>query len=223
MAELEFPILLAGNVLSRLPAPVLTRAAAVLMRRLERRHPRLFRALAAQPPMLIGIEPSDLPHRFLLRFGGGAVSLAAAAHFAQTPSATVKGRLAALLALLEGRLDSDAAFFSREITVLGNTAAIVTLRNALERDAVDLFAATTEVFGPAARVAQRMALTLERHIVLARRRAEQRHDAFHAARREPSPLAIRCERLEHEIQTLSGRLARIEAQMRRRGQSGKAA
>ncbi|WP_287787902.1 SCP2 domain-containing protein [Acidiphilium sp.] len=221
MAELEFPILLAGNILSRLPAPVLTRAAAVLMRRLERRHPRLFRALSAQSQMMIGIEPSDLPHRFLLRFGGGAINLTAAAHFTQAPTTTIKGRLAALLALLEGRLDSDAAFFSREITVIGNTAAIVMLRNTLERDAVDLLAAITAMFGPAAPVAQRMALTLERHIASAHRRAEQRHDAFHAARREPAPLATRCERLEREMQTLSGRLARIEAQARRRGQSGK--
>ena len=223
MAELEFPILLAGNVLSRLPAPVLTRAAAILVRRLERGHPRLFRVLAAQPPMMIGIEPSDLPHRFLLRFGGGAVSLTTAAGFAPTPSATVKGRLAALLALLEGRLDSDAAFFSREITVTGNTVAIVTLRNALERDAVDLFGSATGIFGPAARVAQSVALTLERRIVSARSRAAARHDALHAARREPSPLAARCERLEHEIQTLSFRLARIEAQGRRRERSGKVA
>lgn len=223
MAEVEFPISLTGNVLSLLPAPVLTRAAAILLHRLRRAHPRLFRALAAQPAMVIGIEPSDLPHRFLLRFGGGAVSLAAVAAFAPTPNATVKGRLAALLALLEGRLDSDAAFFSREISVIGNTAAIVTLRNALERDAVDLFATASGMFGPAAPIAQRVALALERRMTAAHRRAAARHEAFCAARHTPSPLAARCERLEHEMQSLSGRLARIEAMARRRGRDGKAA
>ena len=223
MAEFEFPVLLAGNFLSMLPAPVLTRAAAVLLRRLEAEHPRLFRTVFAHPPATIGIEPTDLPHRFLLRFGGQRVSLTAVSRFAQTPNAAVRGRLAALVALLEGRLDSDAAFFSREIVVTGNTEAIVTLRNALERDAVDLFATATALFGPARRIARRAMLALEHGLTVARRRAAARHEALHAARRAPSPLAARCERMEHEMQSVSGRLARIEAQARRRGQGGKAA
>ena len=223
MAEFEFPLLLASGVLSLLPAPALTRAAALLLRRLGREHPRLFRALAAEPAMVIGIVPIDLPHRFLLRFGGGAMTLTAVAAFTETPSATVKGRLAALIALLEGRLDSDAAFFSREITVTGNTAAIVILRNALERDAVDLFATTSALFGPLAPVARRVAFSLERRLTAARRRAALRHEALHAARREPSPFVARCERLERDMQSFRGRLARIEAMARRRGQSETAA
>ena len=75
LAEAELPTLLAGNVMTLMPAPLLARAAALVMRRLGRAHPRLFRALAEHPPCAIGIVPTDLRHRFLLRFGGDPPSL----------------------------------------------------------------------------------------------------------------------------------------------------
>jgi predicted lipid carrier protein YhbT len=37
-----------------------------------------------------------------------------------------------LLALVDGRRDGDALFFSRELTVEGDIDAVVTLRNALD-------------------------------------------------------------------------------------------
>ncbi len=222
MAETEFPVLLAGNMLSLLPAAFTTRSASLVLRRLERQHPRLFATLAAHPPAAIGIEPTDLPHRFLLRFGGHSLSLAAVPHFTQTPNAIVRGRLAALVALLEGRLDSDAAFFARDIIVTGNTEAIVSLRNALERDEVDLFASALDLFGPGRRMARRAMLALERGLAFARRRAVLRHEALHAERQEKSPLAAHCARLEQEFHALSARVSRIEVLARRRGQIGKA-
>lgn len=128
MAETEFPVLLATNVLRLLPAPALTRATALLMRRLGRTHPRLFRALAAHEPCGIGIEPTDLRHRFVLRFGGRPVSLVPTSTLEHPLNACVRGRLATLVGLLEGRLDSDALFFSREIVITGDMEAIVAQR-----------------------------------------------------------------------------------------------
>ena len=220
MAETEFPVLLATNVLGLLPAPALTHVTALLMRRLGRTHPRLFRALAGHEPCTIGIEPTDLAHRFVLRFGGTPVSLVPALTFEQPMNACVRGRLATLVGLLEGRLDSDALFFSREIVITGDMEAIVSLRNVLDRETVNVFQAATALFGPVERPVRRVALMLERRFAAAHQRLTMRHEALHAARRKEDPIAAHCERLEVELQVLRTRIAKIEAQTRRRNPIG---
>jgi len=55
-----------------------------------------------------------------------------------------------LIDLLEGRLDGDALFFSRELTVEGDTEAVLLLRNAVDSDEVDLFEDLLSVLGPLA-------------------------------------------------------------------------
>ena len=220
MAETEFPVLLATNVLGLLPAPALMRATILLMRRLGRTHPRLFRALAAHKPCTIGIEPTDLRHRFVLRFGGGPASLVPTSTLEQSLNACVRGRLATLVGLLEGRLDSDALFFSREVVITGDIEAIVSLRNALDRETVNVFKAATTLFGPGERAARRVALMLERRLTAAHQRLTMGHEALHAARREEHPVTAYCERVEAELQALRTRMAKIEAQTRRRNPIG---
>ena len=51
--------------------------------------------------------------------------------------AYIKGNLDILLNLLEGRIDGDALFFTRGLVITGDTAAIVGLRNTLDREEID--------------------------------------------------------------------------------------
>jgi predicted lipid carrier protein YhbT len=220
MAETEFPVLLATNVLRLLPSPALTRAAALLMRRLGRAHPRLFRTHARHEPCTIGIEPTDLAHRFVLRFGGTPVLLVPVLTFEQPMNACVRGPLATLVGLLEGRLDSDALFFSREIVITGDMEAIISLRNALERETVNVFKAAISLFGPVERPVRRVALIIERRLTAAHQCLTRRHEVLHAARREEHPVATNCARQEAELQSLRARMAKIEAQARRRNPIG---
>ena len=46
--------------------------------------------------------------------------------------ARIAGDLAALLGMVHGAFDGDALFFSRDLTVSGDTEAVVALRNALD-------------------------------------------------------------------------------------------
>ncbi|MBX5453987.1 MAG: SCP2 sterol-binding domain-containing protein [Acidobacteriia bacterium] len=216
MAEAEFPVLLVSNALALLPAPILERGIGLLLAVLARKHPRLFRTLAAHPPCAIGIEPIDLPHRFVLRYGGGFPSLIPTGTLDQPLNARVKGKLESLVGLLEGRLDSDTLFFSREIVITGDTETVLSLRNALERDSVDLFATAMALFGPASGLVQHAALALERRLVKTRRRLMAWHEALHAARREEASVAARCARLEAQLQEANARLAKLEARLRRR-------
>ncbi len=57
---------------------------------------------------------------------------------AAAADAVVEGPLFLLLALLEGRCDADALFFSRSLTVIGDMEAMLALRNALDGCEVDL-------------------------------------------------------------------------------------
>ncbi len=46
--------------------------------------------------------------------------------------ATIAGTFFSLLDLIDGELDGDALFFTRDLRVEGDTEAVVTLRNALD-------------------------------------------------------------------------------------------
>ncbi len=56
----------------------------------------------------------------------------------------------ALIDLAEGRMDADALFFSREITIEGDMEAVLALRNALDAEGLDLMAEAFRPFGPLA-------------------------------------------------------------------------
>lgn len=208
MAETRFPATLARGVMLLLPPPLTGAGAALLLRRMARAHPALFRDLAALPPATIRIEPTDLPHRFILHLGGGPPRLTLARDDRGPADACVQGRLEALVALLEGRLDSDMAFFSRTITITGNTAAVVGLRNTLERDGIAVMAEVAALLGPLARPARAVARRLD--TIAARARNE-----LIATLRDPAPAAApaaapELAALRSEVTRLAGRLARLE-------------
>ena len=81
--------------------------------------PRLFGAQ-------FSIEPFSgwsLGVNRLLQYGGGAPSLSVADEPGEPAAdAVLKGGCEAMMALLEARVDGDALFFTRELTVSGDTA-----------------------------------------------------------------------------------------------------
>jgi predicted lipid carrier protein YhbT len=213
MDEDGFPIILARGMIGMMPPPLLERGAAVLMRKMRRNHPDLFRNLAALDRTTLRIEPTDLPHRFVLSFGEKPPTLALARAGDPPANATLKGSLESLLALLEGRIDSDALFFTREIVITGDTSAVVALRNTLDRETIALLDEATSLFGPFARVGRSAVLRWEG-------RAERFRDRLAALPRPASEperdLAAEFDALRAEIETLKSRLAKQEAQARRK-------
>ena len=138
------------------PTPLLAPALRLAMRRIVHAAPALGRDLAALPRALVLIAPTDLPRRFLLRLGDGPPRLVPAPARIGA-DATIRGRLADLLALASGECDSDALFFSRALAITGDTAPVVALHNTLERHGADLFALLA---GPFAAPARRLAACL---------------------------------------------------------------
>ncbi len=103
----------------------------------------------------------------MLKLGPDDLSLVVMDSKKAACDACVKGKLEALLNMLEGRIDGDKLFFSRDIEISGDTAVVVALRNTLDREEINLLDDVTSLFGPfktPAREAILLADNLARHI-----------------------------------------------------------
>lgn len=174
---------------------------ARLLRLLADRHPRAFEALREMPDARVLIEPVDAPVALLMRVGP-ELSLHALPRGTDGvgeagADAVVRGPYDKLLDLLEGRIDGDALFFRRELSISGDTALILALRNTLDgEDEMDLVADAASIAGPLARA-----------LPVLRRNAGPVLDRIDAARRLlPPPLRRGIERLEARLAGTAGTL-----------------
>jgi O2-independent ubiquinone biosynthesis accessory factor UbiT len=134
------PVLFADLALRPLPPVLLRPFLDIAMAVMQDRHPDVFARLEDLDGVTVIIDPVDLPLRFQLCLDTPASGLRAIGpnDDAGEPAATIRGPLAVLIDLLEGRLDGDAAFFSRDLAFEGNTEVVVTLRNAIDSGEIDL-------------------------------------------------------------------------------------
>lgn len=135
----------------RFAGPRQTLAAAALMagkgpveaaltsalRGLARARPAIFERLGEARTASFVIAPTELPIVFRLEPDGEAGRVAVRPR-GEAGDVVIRGRLPVLLRLFDGGRDADAAFFSREISVTGDTAAVMALHNALEAADLDL-------------------------------------------------------------------------------------
>ena len=144
------PVLLAGLLARPLPPQLLQPLLDVLFSLLGRRHPGLFERLSCLSAPIFLIDPIDLPLIFELDAGPERRRLTAARIGSGRAVATIRGPLLALIELLEGRVDGDALFFSRTLSIEGDTEAVVALRNAVDDAGIDLRRDLLEALGPLA-------------------------------------------------------------------------
>lgn len=140
-----------GAALRPLPLFPLTRALSLLTRRMQARHPVMLRRLGEHADKRFLIDIVDLPHVLLLH--ARSADLTAHRRRPWLPAFDVRfaGRLSAFLAMMHGAEDGDALFFSRDLTVEGDTAAALALRNAIDDAELDLAEELAAVCGPFAR------------------------------------------------------------------------
>ncbi len=151
------PMLLLGMAIRPLPLaplqPVLDIAVKVMMRQ----HPDVFARLADVGSPVFLIDPIDLPFVFLLRPDPYRPILRVAASVGEEEvTATIHGPLLTLIDLLQGRIDGDSLFFSRELVIEGETEAVVALRNAVDGAEIDIVADELSLLGPLAGLARHL-------------------------------------------------------------------
>jgi predicted lipid carrier protein YhbT len=207
------PVLLLGFALRGAPRLALQGAADVAMNRLARAHPEILQRLEglANPDFLI--DPVDLPIRFHLSVARTAPRLRVLdeeAHPQVPVAATIRGSLTALIDLLEGRVDGDALFFSRALSVEGDMGAVVALRNAVDGSDVSLTDDLVRFLGPFGSPARRL-LALGGSLY---RSAEGDLEMLRAA--IVAPVQRRCDAQDGKISDLAATVERLPTRRRER-------
>lgn len=137
-------ILSATRLGDRVCAPALDRVIA----RLAQRHPRAFETVGRLRDARVVIDPTDQVGVIVLTVGSPISVRIVDRAAASDADARIRGPLAALMDLMEGRIDGDALFFRRELRIEGDTELVVAVRNAFDGDDMDLAADIASVFGP---------------------------------------------------------------------------
>lgn len=116
---------------------------SVLLTRLARRvatqHPDLFARMGEYGGARFELDMTDQPFVLLLYLGNGVPGIKAVRRGRGAEvEATIRGPVAAFLGMMHGTLDGDALFFSRDLSVEGDTSAVLALRNAIDDAELDL-------------------------------------------------------------------------------------
>ena len=127
-------------------------------------HPELFARLGHHSEKCFVIDPLDLPFVLALWPKQNAPTLRAFRRD-QLPhhDARIAGTFINLFDMIDGQIDGDALFFTRDLDISGDTEAIVALRNAL--DDIDGGAVNNiaNAFGPFSRPAM-LAIAMLRNL-----------------------------------------------------------
>jgi len=102
------------------------------------------------------IEPTNLPFVLVLKPNPAHPSLhARRSKSGLTYDALISGTFLNLLRLVDGQLDGDSLFFTRDLVIRGDTEAIVSLRNALDNMEHSLADEIAGLLGPIGKIGMR--------------------------------------------------------------------
>ena len=142
-----FPRLLLA-VLPLAPLQLLLDRAA---RHVAQRRPELFARLGTDAGKRFIIDAEELPFVLLLRPDPGHVRLEAHRRERIPPhDARIGGTFLNLFDMVDGALDGDALFFTRDLRISGDVEAVVRLRNALDDLDGSVMDTAVEGLGPLA-------------------------------------------------------------------------
>ncbi len=136
-------------LLKPIPLPVLRLFFNPIAAHIARTRPELFARLGVHAGKRFLIDPVDLPFGLMLA-PDPARPVLEAYRREQTPrhDARIAGSFLDLFGLIDGSVDGDALFFSRELQISGDTEAVVALRNALDDMEGSIVDNVSEAFGP---------------------------------------------------------------------------
>jgi predicted lipid carrier protein YhbT len=147
------------------PLLLVQQGTELVFNQMLRQHPNLFDRLGSHAEKSFRFTPADLNLSFLIVPAQRRITVSRkSANMAADASAS--GPLLTLLALLEGRIDGDAMFFARSLSIAGDMEAMLALRNALDDSGFDLPRDLGKAAGPFAHIATRLAETVRRRAMM---------------------------------------------------------
>lgn len=140
---------LALRLIGVVPPVLMQPALGRIVRRIAALHPSIFQRLGDCRSATFVIEPRDMGFALVLRPDPANPQLRAVKRDAiPDHRARISGDFLTLLALVDAGADGDALFFSRDLTVSGDTEAVVRLRNALDDVEGSIAGDAAALFGP---------------------------------------------------------------------------
>ena len=174
------------------------------MKLMHSKHLSVFERLTDLPDTLFFIDPIDMPFAFLLDVDFHTPSLRVVTEKGGSqPLATIRGQLNDLLALLEGREDGDALFFSRRLVIEGSTEAVVALRNAVDGEEISLIADQLNDWGKTGSKLQKGLSLLKVPLNCLRRDIQDVKDAFWA------PIHQDIQKMHASVENMQGEIEKL--------------
>ena len=135
-------------ILAPVPLFVIQPALYKIVHQIAQKRPALFDRIGPHKDKLFLIDPVNLPFAFALRPNPDNLSFRACRR-RNLPQvkARIAGTFLTLLDMVDGQLDGDALFFTRELAVEGDTEAVVCLRNAIDDIEGSIAEDTANLFG----------------------------------------------------------------------------
>ena len=136
------------HAMAPLPLGPLQPLLALTLSRIGRLHPDLYGRLGEHAEKRFGIAPTDLPFAFVLEPRPERPQARAVRRLPPGLDVRIRGPLSGLIGMAEGRLDGDALFFSRTLSIEGDMEATLALRNALDDARLDFGVILLGCLGP---------------------------------------------------------------------------
>ncbi len=201
------PLLMAGLLLRPLPKAPLNRLLRHMAGHIQKNHPAILERLTPLAGTEFLICPTDLPHDMRMIIGTGQVDCRIEGDIKTPADVTISGPFLSLMDMMDGRIDGDALFFSRSLSVEGDTEALLTLRNAMDSEDIDLRQEILTSLGPLKTPAAALLnITGRLYHGLSR-------DMSHIRRAATASLARRCDSLVQENQELARKTAELEKKL----------
>ena len=133
-----------------LPLMPLERLIARAANQIAKQHPEFFDRLDEYASKSFAIIPTDLDWIALLAFHNQKVQIRLSRSLEALPhrDVIITAPFLSLLSLMDGEEDGDALFFSRDLTIEGDTEAVLALRNALDDAEIDFIHECAHMAGP---------------------------------------------------------------------------
>ena len=118
--------------------------------RVAQNHPEFFDRLDDYANKSFVIVPTDLDWIAAIGFRNKRVQIRLSRSLDAFPNrdVTVTAPFLSLLDLIDGEEDGDALFFSRDLTIEGDTEAVLALRNTLDDAEIDFIYQCAQIAGP---------------------------------------------------------------------------
>lgn len=120
-------------MLRPVPLPVIDVILSRLVKKIAAQRPEIFGRLEGHHHKWFQIDATNLPFLLCLRPDPLCPELKSCRRrFPPSAESRISGSFLTLLGMIDGRYDGDALFFTRDLSVQGDTEAVVCLRNALD-------------------------------------------------------------------------------------------